>query len=282
MILKYIEKITQEQQDKAVNPLYIRSTIKEYLQIVVLNYIYTTNEYKSNLIFTGGTCLRHLYGIDRLSEDIDFDYLVYVNSEDFADKLNKYFVSSLKYLDLKISIKQQGKQILLKFPVLRELGLAGPKESEMLYIKIDISPVSGSSYKAIKTSKSAFGYNFVALHYDLPSLFASKISAVLERNLLTGIDNKQTVKGRDFYDLLWYLKQNTSLNLACLKERIDQPNLTLDELVKLVDDKVTTTCTTYKNDFKNDLMPFISSQNFISDYVDNYLEEYKRYRFNIV
>lgn len=40
--------------------------------------------------------------------------------------------------------------------------------------------------------------------------------------------------------------------------------------------------TLYKNDFKNDLMPFISNQNFISDYVDNYLEEYKRYKINIV
>ena len=40
--------------------------------------------------------------------------------------------------------------------------------------------------------------------------------------------------------------------------------------------------TLYKNDFKNDLMPFISNQNFISDYVDNYLEEYMRYKINIV
>src|SRR3989344_2972574 len=159
MILSYIQKIIQEQQDKGANPLYLRSSIKEYLQIIVLDYIYRTNEYKSNLIFTGGTCLRHLYGIDRLSEDLDFDYLDLVNSEEFASKLEQYFISSLKYLDLKISIKQQGKQILLKFPLLRKLGMAGPNDSEMLYIKIDISQVTGRSYKVIKTSKSGFGYN---------------------------------------------------------------------------------------------------------------------------
>ena len=262
MILSYIQKIIQEQQDKGVNPLYIRSSIKEYLQIIVLDYIYRTNEYKSSLIFTGGTCLRHLYGIDRLSEDIDFDYVDVVNAEEFASKLEGYFTSSLKYSDLKTSIKQQGKQLLLKFPLLRKLGISGQNESEMLYVKIDISPVVGSSYKAIKTSKSAFGYNFVALHYDLPSLFAGKVSAILSRNLLTGIDNKQTIKGRDFYDLLWYLKGKSSLNMDLLKERIYEPNLTIDQLTMLVDDKVKKACTIYKSDFKNDLVPFISNKDF--------------------
>lgn len=281
MILSYIQKIIQEQQDKGANPLYIRSSIKEYLQIIVLDYIYRINEYKSNLIFTGGTCLRHLYGIDRLSEYLDFDYLDLVNAEEFAGKLEEYFTSSLKYSDLKTSIKQQGKQLLLKFPLLRKLGISGQNESEMLYVKIDISPVVGSSYKAIKTSKSAFGYNFVALHYDLPSLFAGKVSAILSRNLLTGIDNKQTIKGRDFYDLLWYLKGKSSLNMDLLKERIYEPNLTLDQLTVLMDDKVNEACTIYKSDFKNDLVPFISNKGFIADYVDNYLEEYKRYGFSI-
>ena len=191
--------------------------------------------------------------------------------------MEQYFISSLKYPEIKIAIKQQGKQILLKFPILRKLAMAGPNDSEMLYVKIDISSVTGTSYKAIKTAKSAFGYNFVVLHYDPSSLFAGKISAVLERNLLTGIDNKQTVKGRDFYDLLWYLKSESKLNFDLLKERVNKPDLTLEQLKVLVDAKVNSACTTYKNDFKNDLLPFISNHNFIADYVDNYLEEYKRY-----
>jgi len=63
MILSYIKKIIEEQKSIGASPLYIRSMIKEYLQIIILDYVYTTNEFKSNLIFTGGTCLRHLYGI---------------------------------------------------------------------------------------------------------------------------------------------------------------------------------------------------------------------------
>ncbi len=280
MILNYIQKIVQEQQDRGANPLYIRSAVKEYLQIIVLNFIYTSKEYKANLIFTGGTCLRHLFGIDRLSEDLDFDTIKSISPEAFAEKIAIFFKSTLKYPDLNITIKQQGKQLLLKFPILRKINMAGPNESEMLYIKIDISPKVGKCYKLIKTSKSEFGYNFVAVHYDLPSLFAGKVSAILQRNLLTGVENRQTIKGRDFYDLLWYLKKGIQLNFSFLKERVESPNMTIEELNILVEGKVTQACTTFKNDFKNDLLPFISNQGFVVDYVDNYLEEFKR--FNII
>jgi len=198
VILNYSKEIANKERKKSSNLLYIRSAIKEYLQILVLQYIYTTNDFKTNFIFTGGTCLRHFYGIDRLSEDLDFDYLEFINSEEIANRIEQYFISSLKYPSLKISIKQQGKQILLKFPLLRELRIAGKSESELLYIKIDLTPLIGSSYRTEKTSKSAFGYNFVTLHYDLPSLFAGKVSAILTRNLLTGRENKQTIKAEIF------------------------------------------------------------------------------------
>ncbi len=281
MILNYIKEIILEERAKESNPLYIRSVIKEYLQILVLQYIYTSNDFKSNLIFTGGTCLRYFYGTDRLSEDLDFDCIESIEPREIANKIGKYFKSSLRYSELKISIKQQGKQILLKFPMLREIGIAGPNESEMLYIKIDITLVDSKSYKIERASKSAFGYNFVALHYDLPSLFAGKISAILTRNLLTGKDNVQTIKGRDFYDLLWYLKKGINVNINLVKEKINNPNLDLEELKDLIDIKVNLACTKYKNDFANDLIPFISNKSFIFDYVDNYQEEYKRYKLSI-
>lgn len=278
MILSYIKEIVSEELNKGSNPLYIRSVIKEYLQILVLEYIYTSNEFKSNLIFTGGTCLRHFYGIDRLSEDLDFDFIKPVDTKEIASKIGDYFKSSLKYSELTISIKQHGKQILLKFPILRKIGFAEANESEMLYIKIDVTLLDVKSYKIERTSKNAFGYNFVALHYDLPSLFAGKISAILTRNLLTGKDNAQTIKGRDFYDLLWYLKKGVQVNINLVMEKTKIPNLDLEGLKNLVDHKVNLACTRYKNDFANDLVPFINNKNFIIDYVDNYLEEYKRYK----
>lgn len=281
MILNYIGKIVKEEENKGSNPLYVRTVIKEYLQIVILQFIYTNAKFKSNFIFTGGTCLRHFYGIERLSEDLDFDYLKLINPDIIVKEISDYFAISLKYSNLDISIKQKGKQILLKFPILNTLGLAGPNDSDMLYIKIDQTPVIGSSYTTQKTSKSAFGYNFIALHYALSSLFAGKISAILTRNLQTGQDNKQTIKGRDFYDLLWYLKNDVGINLNLVKEKLDDNTLTIKQIKVLVDDKVNLACTRYKQDFERDLIPFISNQNYIADYVDNYLDEYKRYRIRI-
>jgi len=278
MIINYIQEILQKERQKGVNELYLRSVIKEYLQIIVLNFIYTNKEYKSNLIFTGGTCLRHLYAIERLSEDLDFDLINEINTEKLVSDIQIYFKSKLLYNDLQISIKQNGKQVLLKFPILEELNLATKSDSNLLYLKLDLSQIQTKSYTLEKTTLSKFGYNLIVLHYDLPSLFAGKINAILTRNLLVGKNDKQTIKGRDFYDLLWYLKKGVKVNIPLLKEKLNDTNLTTSKLQEQITDKVTLACTTYKTDFKNDLLPFIKSGEFIEDYINNYLEEYNRYK----
>lgn len=277
MLINHINEIVQKQHLQNSNHLYIKSTLKEYLQIIILSFIYTHKTYKSNLIFTGGTCLRHFYGLERLSEDLDFDIINSIDSRKLADNINEYFNSVLQYKDLSISIKQQNKQILLKFPILQKLGLATKSESDLLYIKIDLSKVKETNYQTEKTAKSAFGYNFVALHYNLSSLFSGKINAILTRNLLTGRENRRTIKGRDFYDLLWYLKRDTKLNLQLIREKLKKPTLSIIELKKEIDEKVNLACTTNKTDFKNDLLPFINNSSFIQDYVDNYKAEYNKY-----
>ena len=121
MINDYLQKIVRDEMQKGSNQLYNRSAIKEYLQVLVLQYIYTSAEYGSKLIFTGGTCLRHLYGLERLSEDLDFNMLSKIDTNKLANDIQEYFVSVLQYKDLDISVKQNGRQILLKFPILREL-----------------------------------------------------------------------------------------------------------------------------------------------------------------
>ena len=277
MIINYIQEIIQAEKLKGSNELYIRSAIKEYLQILVLQFIYTNSDYKSSLIFTGGTCLRHFYGLERLSEDLDFDKVNYLNVEKLASDIQEYFVSSLQYKDLQISIKQQGKQILLKLPILRNLGLATESDSDLLYVKSDISEILGKSYKTEKTAKSAFGYNFVALHYDLPSLFAGKITAILTRNLLTGRENSQTIKGRDFYDLLWYLKKGVRVNLQLVREKLNESELDIASLNLRISEKVNLACTKNKSNFKTDLIPFITNPGFVTDYVENFVNEMGRY-----
>ncbi len=275
MIKEYLEKIVREEKLKNSSPLYIRSSLKEYLQVLVLEYIYTSADYKSKFIFTGGTCLRHVFGLERLSEDLDFDALGDVDVESLVEDLGKYFKEKLFYKDIKISIKQQGRQVLLKFPVLQKLGLATKSESDLLYIKMDIAEVVGSSFETEKTSKNVFGSNFVILHYDLPSLFAGKITAILTRNLFEGRENREILKGRDFFDLLWYLKKDIKPNLVLLQERLGE-KITEVELKKRLFEKVRLATTKFKQDFKNDLAPFIVSSSFVEDYVENFSEEFER------
>ena len=53
------------------NNLFKRTLLKEYLQIVILDYLYSHPQY-SDLVFYGGSCLAHCFGLNRLSEDLDF------------------------------------------------------------------------------------------------------------------------------------------------------------------------------------------------------------------
>ncbi len=271
MINEYIKKIVKEEKAKGSNGLYIRSKIKEYLQILLLEYIYSSSKYKSNFVFTGGTCLRHVYGLERLSEDLDFDLLKEIDVEEIAEDIKKHFISKLHYKDLNISIKQKGKQILLKFPCLQKLGLASKSESDLLYIKMDIEKIKGGSFKTEKTSKNIFDSNFVILHYDLPSLFAGKLTAILTRNL----ENGEIIKGRDFYDLLWYLKKDIAVNLPFLQEKLNEKR-SIEELKKEIQKKVFLATTKFKNDFKNDLYPFLKNPEFVQDYVENFADEFER------
>ncbi|MEI6463067.1 MAG: nucleotidyl transferase AbiEii/AbiGii toxin family protein, partial [bacterium] len=271
MIINVIQEIVKKEEFNGSDSIYIRSAIKEYLQILVLNFLYTDKEYKSKLIFTGGTCLRHFFGLERLSEDLDFDRIGEIDTTKLGNDIKDFFYVTLKYTDLEISIKQQGRQILLKFPILRKLNLSSQSDSDLLYIKLDISEIYGKSYNIENSSKSLFGYNFVALHYDLPSLFAGKIAAILTRNILK--DSKKTIKGRDFYDLLWYLKKGVKINLQLLKEKLNDSSINISVLNEKVNEKVQLACTKYKKDFKNDLLPFISKPSFLEKYIDNYSTE---------
>jgi len=282
MILDYIRKIIKKQQEQGSNLLYIRSTIKEYLQIIVLSYLYTHKQYKDNLIFTGGTCLRHFFNLERLSEDLDFDSTVSTDTKGIADDMYRFFKSSLQYPDLSIAVKQHGKQILLKFPILTKLNLAQKSESDYVYIKCDIEKIAGKNYTVLKTSKSIFGYNFVARHFDLPSLMAGKTAAIINRNLLSGTENREIIKGRDFYDFLWFIKMGVKINYKFLKDKLQNRDITSENLRTIISQRITEAVTKYKNDFKNDLLPFISDPRFLDDYIENYKNEFDRLRIDFV
>ena len=275
MIYKELERIVIENKRNDRSTLYIRNLLKEYLQIYVLNYIYTNPKYNKELIFTGGTCLRLMYDLSRLSEDLDFDYNDNIDTQILADGLLNYFQTKYKFDDITISLKQKGQQVLLKFPVLKNLNLAKGNESNMLYLKLDLRMNLSSIYDVQITSKSTMNFNFVALHYKLSSLMAGKIAAILTRKRFVGKENKEIIKGRDYYDLLWFLKKGVKPNLDRISELLGE-KVTGEILKEKLDQKIEILAKKYKNDFESDLIPLIENIDFVPIYIENYVKEYER------
>jgi len=275
MIYKELEKILIEEKTKGSLNSYILNLLKEYLQVYVLYYIYTNSKYNKNLIFTGGTCLRHFYNLPRLSEDLDLDFQESFDSQILLYDLEGYFKKRYKFNEIKLAMKQCGSQIVLKFPVLHKLGLAKESESNLLYVKLDLSKNPSKHFDLQTTSKSIYGFNFVAKHYDLPSLMSGKIHAILIRKRFKGADNTEVVRGRDYFDLLWFLKNSVKPNLKRLSEMLNI-DVNIDFIEKQLDLKVKELITRHKSFFKSDLIPLISNSDFIKIYVDNYYEEYLR------
>ncbi|MCG2809357.1 MAG: nucleotidyl transferase AbiEii/AbiGii toxin family protein [Candidatus Portnoybacteria bacterium] len=221
--------------------LYKRNLLKEYFQVLALDCIYSNEKY-NKLVFYGGSCLSQCYSLPRLSEDLDFvDIEKKVSIEELADDLKNFFC---KKTDFSVSIKPQKFRIYLKFPILKDFGLSSGAESDFLHLKIEIFKNFNFCRKYKTEIKPLFKNNKSILikTFDLPTLMATKIRAVLHRKWGT-IDKKGktliSVKGRDYFDLMWYLEQGISPNLDCIEEveTIDDLKKKLLAIVEKIDYK---------------------------------------------
>jgi hypothetical protein len=109
---------------------------------------------------------------------------------------------------------------------------------------------------------------------------SGKLHAILLRERLTGTDNRETVKGRDYFDLLWFLKKSIKPNIKRLNEMLGT-EMDMELLKKQLDLKVKDFILRYKSDFKSDLLPLINNPLFINEYIGNYYDEYNRYKNQI-
>ena len=203
---------------------------REVLQNVVLNGLSRGNFFK-HAAFQGGTALRIIYSLERFSEDLDF--VLFEKEDDF--KLERY----VHYVESEIS--SYGLQVNTKFrdnaatgtssgevrcnmkEVVMVIGfpeglVRGIHRDELLRIKIDVdtNPPAGANYQKISRPLPINHYLCVL---DKPSLFAGKISAVIGRGW------KKRVKGRDFYDYLWYVKEKVPVNMAYLKNNLEREGI---------------------------------------------------------
>ena len=221
------------EKNRDASDLYKRNLLKDYLQILVLQYIYSHKKY-NELVFYGGSVLAHCYELPRLSEDLDFvDIQGKINSVELAEELKGYFQ---KEFGLKVKIKNQKFRIYLKFPILQELSLSTESETDLLFVKVEIFKHFDFCKKYKIETVPLFKYNRSILikTFDLPTLFATKMRAILYRQWeKTGKDGKTiiSVKGRDYFDLMWYLQKDVEINLECLeikdKEKLKNRLLTI-------------------------------------------------------
>ena len=182
------------------NKLIAIHLLREYLQARILQSLQRAGAMRT-LAFHGGTSLRFLYDIPRYSEDLDFALDLLPEEYDFQAYLHaiKRDLSAEAYtVDVKLNQKRVVHKAFVRFRgLLYEMGLSGHK-TEVIAIKLEVDtnppPHAGLMTTALQ--------KYVALdihHHDPATLFAGKIGAVLQRVYL---------KGRDIYDLWWYLSQS--------------------------------------------------------------------------
>lgn len=241
------------------NNLFKRNLLKEYLQIVVLDYIYSHKEY-SQLLFYGGSALAQCFDLQRLSEDLDFiDEKKKISITKLAKDLEEYFS---KRTDLKIKTTVQKFRIYLKFPVLRELGLSSRSETDDLFLKVEVYTGFDFCSKYSTDIRPIFKFNRSVLikTLDVSTLMATKIRAILFRKWEKTDKQGKTlvkVKGRDYFDLLWYLQKGILPNISCIEGVKDMKELKekLLAMVASVDSK----------SIQLDLEALISSPGFVEN-----------------
>lgn len=200
----------------APNQLLAIHIVREYLQARVLQSLQRAGAMQA-LAFHGGTSLRFLYQIPRYSEDLDFALERAADAYNFRAYLRQIerdIAAEAYALDVKLNDKQTVHKAFIRFRgLLYELGLSA-HETEVLAIKIEVDTRPPGKAGLQTTSL----YRYVPLnlqHHDPATLLAGKLHALLQRDYL---------KGRDVYDLWWYLSQPAwpEPNLAHLQLNLAQ------------------------------------------------------------
>ena len=208
------------------------NALKEVIQEIVLSGLSRGNFF-NDVAFYGGTALRIFYNLDRFSEDLDFALIK--PNKDFD--LSKYFTYVSKELkaygiNLEINIKQKNvdsniTSAFLKGNTLEHILKFFPSEEKNRYnnllkdikikFEVDINPPLGATYE--NKYKLLPSPHQIKL-YDKESLMAGKIHAILCRGW------KNRTKGRDLYDYVFFLANDTKVNLELLKNKLIESGYT--------------------------------------------------------
>lgn len=189
----------QAQIARAFTPEEQRLLVREYLQMRILQSLQRAGA-MIPLAFHGGTALRFLYQIPRYSEDLDFALERQPNQYDFRKYLatiRRDMTAESYVVEIKLNDRQVVHNAFVRFRgLLYQLGLT-PHKNEVLAVKLEID-TNPPANAGIATTLVQHHVDVHLQHHDQASLLSGKLHAILQRTY---------TKGRDWYDLYWYLSQ---------------------------------------------------------------------------
>lgn len=266
MIKEWIAEYEPKNEDEILDAL------REIMQEITLAALSRTDFFEK-AAFYGGTALRIFYGLDRFSEGLDFSLL----KADEGFTLEPYFsaiLTEFEALGIKVRIDEKEKakrssiesaflktETIWKELVLEDiLKQTGVKSNKPIKIKIEVdrNPPLGFQTEEKLLIRP---FSFYVRCFKLPSLFAGKLHALLYRKW------NNRIKGRDWYDLEWYIKKGIPLDAAHFllraQETIDwnAEIITNEQILELINHKIESVSFT---NIKEDVIRFIKDEKALS------------------
>ena len=275
MIKEWIAEYNPQNKEEIV------SALREIMQEITLAGLSRTNFFEK-AAFYGGTALRIFYGLDSYSEDLDFS-LLKPNPIFSIEPYFKAIIDEFKSLGLTVSIKEKKKtkqtaidsaflktetiwQEIVLEDIIKETGVHSNKT---LKIKIEVDRQPPLNFKT--EEKLVFRpFSFYVKCFTKPSLFAGKMHALLFRKWLN------RVKGRDWYDLEWYIKKGIPLNVNHFLTRAKDTNnwqndsISDEQIVELLNTKIKSVSF---SSIKEDVVRFIQNDDVLNIWSPEYFKD---------
>lgn len=251
-----------------------RNVLKEELQFYVLNFVYHHPNY-CNWIMYGGSALRICHDLDRMSVDLDFE-VTHPVSESFLNTLKAeietYFKNTYGTGSDLLTIKiTNNRGLRLCFTIGDEMGIN--HSSKQVIVKIDLNHFAAPKTVIERIPINHSQLSFVIKTYNMSSLMASKIAAILLRGQRGGVGGVlYEEKGRDIYDLLWYMTKKAIPDLDYLVAK----GIEIKDLRALFDKLTLQMNKVNDTNLKQDLSPLFVNQTYIENWLKNWRESYLR------
>ncbi|MEO9257072.1 MAG: nucleotidyl transferase AbiEii/AbiGii toxin family protein [Crocinitomicaceae bacterium] len=273
MIKEWIEEYNPQNEEE------ILSALREIMQEITLAGLSRTDFFEK-AAFYGGTALRILYGLDRYSEDLDFS-LLKPDSNFSIEPYFKAILDEFKSLGLTVSIKKKTKQTAIDSAFLKaetiwqEIVLVdiiketGVHSNKTLKIKIEVDRQPPLNFRT-EEKLLLRPFSFYVKCFTKSSLFAGKMHVLLFRKW------QNRVKGRDWYDLEWYIKKGILLDvnhfLTRAKDTNDwkDNNISNEQIIELLDAKIKSVSF---SSIKEDVVKFIQNDDALNIWSPEYFKD---------